>query len=59
MCDRLYWVAVGSLRGWLSVYKDHRSTGKCDKLSLLRVCLSQVDCVLGGTNGYALLLEGG
>ena len=33
--------------------------GKCDKLSFLRGCLSQMDKVLGGTNGYAPLLEGG
>ena len=33
--------------------------GKYDNLSFLRVCLSQMDKVLGGTNGYAPLLEGG
>ena len=36
-----------------------RNAGKCDNLSFLRVILWQMDKVLGGTNGYALLLEGG
>ena len=33
--------------------------GKCDNLSFLRVWLSQMDKVLGGTNGYVPLLEDG
>jgi len=33
--------------------------GKNDKLSFLRGCLSQMDGVLGGVNGYATLLGGG
>ena len=31
--------------------------GKCDNLSFLRVCLSQMDKVLGGRNGYARSLR--
>jgi len=33
--------------------KRRRNAGKCDNLSFLRVCLSRMDNVLGGTNGYA------
>ena len=45
--------AVASVhpRGW---YR-----GKCDNLSFLRVCLSQMDKVPGGTNGYARSLRAG
>ena len=38
-----------------SVQPQDWYAGKCDNLSFLRVCLSQMD----GTNGYAPLLEGG
>ena len=48
-----------SLGGGLSPGKRHRKAGKCDNLSFLRVRLSQMDSVQGGTNGYAPLHEGG
>ena len=34
-------------------------TGKCDNLSFLRVCLSQMASLPGSTNGYVPFLEGG
>ena len=58
-CGRMYWPVPGSLRVWFSVRERRRNAGKCDNLSFLRVRLSQMDSVLGGTNGYAPLLEGG
>ena len=51
--------APGSIRGWLFLRKRRRNTGKCDNLSFLRVCLSQMDSVLGGRNGLIPLLERG
>ena len=41
------------------VHPRNWCAGKCDNLSFLRVWLSQMDKVLGGTNGYVPLLEGG
>ena len=48
--------------GHRAVASDHPRdwyAGQCDKLSFLRVCLSQMDKVLGGTNGYAPPLTAG
>ena len=38
-CGWLYWVALRSVRGRLSVRKRRRKAGKCDSLSFLRVSL--------------------
>ena len=46
---RLYRVAPESFRGRLLVRKGRREAGKCDNLSFLRMCLSQMDKVLGNT----------
>ena len=58
-CGRMYWPVLGSLRGWFSVREHRRDAGKCDNLSFLRVCLSQLGEVLGGTDGYGPLIGGG
>ena len=55
-CGRLH-PASGSLRGGLSVCERRGKAGKCDSLSFLRVFLSQMDSVRGGTNGHFPLIE--
>ena len=42
---------------WLRFIPGTGTLGKNDKLSFLRVCLSQMDKVPGGTNGYARSLR--
>lgn len=50
--------APGAFRGGLSVHEGWREAGKCDSLSFLRVCLSQMGEAPGGRNGYAPPLRG-
>lgn len=52
------WPAPGALRGGHSPGKHRRKPGKCDNLSFLRVCLSQMDREPGSTDGYAPINKG-